>query len=269
MATTDRRKRNQRRGLLLALGLHSVVLALLIYPFLTGFIAPEHEYETIMLVDFTQSSAAASNTERSRTSDLREKAVAKAAPKVDPRPEPVTAPKAPPAVITTPDPAPEVPETPSTIPEKEISPAPAPTKQPKRTPKAKPTSPVSSSGTAATKSTDAGSPEPGNDKEVADEGEGLAPIGSALEGDGVLARAVVYRPNLDEIVKQNGTVVLNICINQRGKVIGVKWNEERSTIDDTDLVRTAIKKAQRYRFEQDYTAPKRECGTLSIIVDGL
>jgi len=230
------------------------------------------EYETYVEIDFTQHSAsAASANKRSRSDEFQPTAQKKAAPKNE---APAAVPKKPaPPVLTAPSPLPPTLDIPS--PEKaepEVLPEAVPTPVEIETPRADPAPPASTvdeTGAANSSAKNSGSPDSEDDSTVADEGSGRASIGSALDGEGVLVREVVYRPNLDEVIRENGTIALNICINPRGTVIGVKWNEERSTIKDTDIVRVAIEKTTGYRFKRDMSAPSRECGTLSILVNGL
>ena len=253
----DRDTRNRRRGLVAALALHAAVVAVFAYPFLLGAAEEPVAYETVIELDFRDAATAAAAQPRSRTPTRRPVTEKAAAPKAEAPPAPPRQPA--PPVLTAPEPAPPAPEAPET-PVTEPAPAPAP-------PPA--SSPVD--GTLADGADDesTGAPDVGDGDTVADAGAGDNSIGSALEGDGTLARAVVFRPRLDEVVRQNGSVVLNICINPRGRVIGVKWNEARSTITDTDIVREAIDKAKAYRFKADRSAPARECGALSIHINGL
>ena len=257
MSTDLQERRDRRRGIAVALALHTAVIAALLYPFLTGFVSDPEPYEVLVAVDFRQAAAQASAVKTTRTPTIKPTTRVKAAPKreaapatpVDPSP-PILVEKAPRPVVIPP----------------QLSPKPDPTPAPAPGPVA---SDVEADGEANSDAGDTGSPSPGTDATVSDEGTGRAPIGAALEGDGILTRAVTYRPALGEIVRENGTVALNICINRAGRVIGVKWNEQRSTITDTELVRTAIAKARDYRFERDRSAPQRECGTLSITIDGV
>lgn len=273
MKEITKNRKDRKRSFLLALTLHTIVVGICLYPFLTSSLPEPARYDTVVEFDFTQSAAAASEQVKVRNEVKRPVTERKAAPK---NPVPPAVPTKPsPPILTAPSPMPPV---------KDIPTPPTPAPEPVFTPDPTPApvviaAPVSKSGPpASTKDKDGdsnasgeatGSPETGDGNTVSDVGKGKAAIGSALEGDGILTRAVIYRPALDEVVKQNGSVVLNICINQRGRVIGVKWNEERSTIKDTDIVREAIEKAKDYRFETSFDAPSRECGALSIHIKGL
>lgn len=277
MKENIKERKDRRRGLLLAIMLHSLVVGVFIYPFLLTSSPKLENYETIVEFDFREdaASAAASAKVRERNNVTHPVTERKAAPK---NPAPAALPSTPaPPILSEPSPLPPVvdlptPKTPNPEPAPVLKPDPSPApvvvdvKKPKPGPA---TSTVESDGDANGSGKATGSPETGNGSTVADAGEGKSPIGSALEGDGVLVRKVIYRPNLDEVVKENGAIVLNICINRRGNVIGVKWNEEKSTIADTDLVKLAIDKAREYKFKTDLSAPVRECGTLSISIKGL
>jgi len=265
--------KDRKRSFLLALTMHTVVIGICLYPFLTSSLPDQAKYDTVVEFDFTQSAAAASEQVKVRNEVKRPVTERKAAPK-NPTPPAVQAKPTPP-ILTAPSPMPTVkdlPTPPAPTPEPVFTPDPTPTKVVIIKPVPNPGPPASTKdndGDSNASGEATGSPETGKGSTVSDVGEGKAPIGSALEGDGILTRAVIYRPALDEVVKQNGSVVLNICINQRGRVIGVKWNKERSTIKDTDVVREAIEKAKDYRFETSYDAPSRECGALSIHIKGL
>lgn len=108
-----------------------------------------------------------------------------------------------------------------------------------------------------------GSPLEGNQDGGAMAGDGGA--GDGLEGDGIITRKIVYRENISQIAKVNGRIVLNICINRQGKVEYVGYDPEKTTITDKDIIRQATNIASRYRYEANYSAPKRECGQLTFI----
>lgn len=108
-----------------------------------------------------------------------------------------------------------------------------------------------------------GSPIKGNQDGGAMAGDGGA--GDGLEGDGIITRRIIYREDISRMAKENGKIVLNICINRDGKVESVAYNREKTTITDKDLIRQASEIASRYRFETKYSAPRKECGQLTFI----
>ncbi len=108
-----------------------------------------------------------------------------------------------------------------------------------------------------------GSPIYGNQNGAAMEGDGGS--GDGLEGDGIITRRVIYREDIGRIAKVNGRVALNICIDREGKVIYVAYDPEKTTITDNSIIKEASYLALKYRFESNFTAPKRECGQLTFI----
>lgn len=109
----------------------------------------------------------------------------------------------------------------------------------------------------------------------ADAGDGADDIGDGgkgsgdgmFEGDGVLTRKIIERPNLNEIVAQKGKISINVCVNKKGRVTFAEYNKEHSTIDDLDVVRKALKASSEYLFEKKYNGANRECGRLTFIID--
>lgn len=108
-----------------------------------------------------------------------------------------------------------------------------------------------------------GSPLEGDQDGGAMAGDGGA--GDGLEGDGIITRKIIYREKIGQLAKINGRIVLDICINRQGKVEYVAYNPDKTTITDREIIRQATNIAARYKYEANYTAPKRECGQLTFI----
>ncbi len=108
-----------------------------------------------------------------------------------------------------------------------------------------------------------GSPLEGDQDGGAMAGDGTN--GDGLEGDGIITRKIIYHEDIGRIAKTNGRIVLNICINRQGKVEYVAYNPDKTTIMDKEIIRKATDIAARYRYETNYSAPKRECGQLTFI----
>ncbi|MEO5905214.1 MAG: hypothetical protein ABIQ11_00700 [Saprospiraceae bacterium] len=89
--------------------------------------------------------------------------------------------------------------------------------------------------------------------------------GDGLEGDGIITRKIIYHEDIGRIAKVNGRIVLDICINRQGKVEYVAYDADKTTIMDKEIIRKATDIAARYRYEANYSAPKRECGQLTFI----
>jgi len=108
-----------------------------------------------------------------------------------------------------------------------------------------------------------GSPIEGNQDGGAMAGDGGA--GDGLEGDGIITRRIIHREDITKVAKTNGKIVLNICIDRRGHVETVAYDEAKTTVMDKEIIKEASYIASRYRFEAKYNAPKRECGQLTFI----
>jgi len=108
-----------------------------------------------------------------------------------------------------------------------------------------------------------GSPIEGNQSGAATAGDGGG--GDGLEGDGIITRKVIYREDISRAAKVNGRVTLNICINRQGRVEYAAYDPEKTTITDKEVIKEATYLALKYRFESNYSAPKRECGQLTFI----
>lgn len=93
--------------------------------------------------------------------------------------------------------------------------------------------------------------------------------GNDFEGDGLISRKVIKRADLNKIIKKNGKIVINVCIDQSGAVIFNKADRKKSSIKDPLLLKKAERAIGRYRYEKDYTAAKRQCGKLTVIIKGL
>ncbi len=267
-------RRAKRKGLALALLLHGAVVAAFIYPFLTSTDEIAQPYEMLVELDFREapaSSASASAKDRVRNEVKQPVAEREAAPR-NPAPPTLPPPPAPP-ILTSPSPAPTIPDV-APVPLPDRTPTPAPSTEPVvvdvPAPRPGPApSRTDGHGTTAGTGDKTGAPETGHGSTVSDVGQGRSDAGEGLEGTGLLRRAVIYRPPLHSVVRSNGRIAMNICVNRSGHVTAVKWNEELSTITDRATIHEALAKATDYKFESDRSAPTRECGVMTIIVSGL
>lgn len=88
--------------------------------------------------------------------------------------------------------------------------------------------------------------------------KGQGKVGGGLEGRGVL-----YKPEIIEQSQKSGRVVVEVCIDPKGKVISAKYTQKGSTTTDADLVETAEFAAKKYVFAPgDFD---KACGTISIL----
>lgn len=117
-----------------------------------------------------------------------------------------------------------------------------------------------------------GSKTPANDNKSG----GTAPNNTHASGDGgnddnlqegVFGRKVKKRPNIKGLTKKQGKIAVKVCVSQEGTVIATKFLSKYSTIHEAKLIAAAMRAARRYKFDVDYTAPKKQWGKLTFIFD--
>jgi len=84
-------------------------------------------------------------------------------------------------------------------------------------------------------------------------------------GEGLFNRKVIQRADVARLAIKEGKLVVNLCIDQSGKVIYVKCDEVKSTIGDTEIIALAESVAENYVFESDATASDQQCGRLTFV----
>lgn len=101
-----------------------------------------------------------------------------------------------------------------------------------------------------------------------DRGEGSDGRGEGNSiGDGILTRQIIKHPQLNDIIKESGKMSFNVCVDRAGKVTDVEYNKKHSTISDFDVIRKTLSRASEYQFEVDKSAPPKECGRLTFIIN--
>lgn len=269
MKREEEEKKNKRRGLLIAFFLHVVLIGLALFPFMRYSLQQDvpltEAVDNIMVFDFSRKEGASAKARSEPKQEMAKKSPAPASAelfKIEPLPVPEVITTSTPEKIKLPEPSmPEVKEVPqaeSTVVDATEAVDPSPSTSENATNDAP--SGDNQTGTSATS---------GETDAIEGEGKGSRYDGLDLSGNGVLTRKVITRANLEEIVRQNGVFVVNICVNQRGIVVGAKYNEELSSINEPDLIRRAIDAALKYRFEVDHTAPAKQCGRMTFTVKGI
>ena len=84
-------------------------------------------------------------------------------------------------------------------------------------------------------------------------------------GDGLFNRKVIERANVASLAKQDGKVVINLCVDRSGKVTYAACDKSKSTISDGAIIARSEFCATNYVFDQDPTAPEEQCGRLTFI----
>ena len=287
-----REKDTKKKSRKFAIFFHTVIFGLLAFPFLKNSLPETPEYETAVVIDFTefdkQASKKSSQKARGKIKTQKKKPapVRASEPKPVPEKKPQTeaAPKRKP-VITAPTPAPKIEtskvetkvEAPKPVPVPAPAPVPTPVEVPEETIEdltpAEPTTETSANE-------DAGSPDAtaatGNGDGVGNDADGSADEanngtanegnnGMDFSGDGLLTRPIVHRADVKKITKENGKIVINVCVARSGRVVFAQFNEDDSSITTSSLIRDALQTAKEYRFERDYTLPNKQCGKLTFI----
>lgn len=272
---TEKEKKNRKRGMLIAFFFHAALIIFGLLPFLTREVK-EPKYEKVIEIQFAQFDAsskkaddkagAKKKTEKKKTT---EKKVEK--PKPEPKPEPK---KTKPVLTDEKSKAPPIKTTPKPKKvekkkKKTTKPAPKPTKEVEETAEE---ADASEAATESTKESSGDAAENGKGKgdHGKDKGEGKAgegKDGDDFKGTAIFSRKVIYRPDIKKIVKKKGRIAINLCINNEGRVVYVKYDKDASTIRDNDNIRKTLEATKLYKFERDYSVPKQQCGKLTFIID--
>lgn len=120
----------------------------------------------------------------------------------------------------------------------------------------------SGSSDSGNSSTDGKSDQPGDD------GKGSSP-GDGIDFDGKINREVVYRSNFSGLAKEDGVIVISLCINRDGKVIYSKANKAKSSYKDAATLKRAELIVKKNRYKRDYTVAERQCGSYTYIIKGV
>lgn len=254
--------KDQKRSKRIAIGIHAILILALLIPMASKVQEVQQRYAEVT-IDFRDFKAASAQSAAAVGDEKTEVETAKPAVK----PEPVKSEA--PEVIKNPVKAAVIENKPApvkattkpkvkTAPVKS-TPKPTPTKVSVKTPaktsgnKGAGTEAVQGTGTKGNASTDG----------KVDEGK----QGMDFSGDALFTRRVIKRAEIKQLSKKEGTMVVNLCVNQNGSVVYAEYNYEDSDIFDSGLIVESIQATKKYRFEPDYTAPKKQCGKLTYIVE--
>ncbi len=88
----------------------------------------------------------------------------------------------------------------------------------------------------------------------------------SIYGQGIGKRKILDRPSILILSDQTGTVVVEVCINENGKIDYAEFNPAKSTLTKNSLVSLAIRKSKEFWFEKsDY---KKQCGFIVFNIKG-
>lgn len=86
--------------------------------------------------------------------------------------------------------------------------------------------------------------------------------GTGKVGGGLSGRGIEYTPSFTDNSQKTGRVSLSICVNNEGKVTKADFTQKGSTTSDTYLIDLAKKTALKYRFSKSEI--DSQCGTVTI-----
>lgn len=285
-ATIQTESKDKRKARKVSLIVNGIIVALLLFPFLTYSLKKDINYESAIVLDFSKdfkSSSAKSSTKKSKVVSKQKTKTEKVTPK-RPKVKVVPVPSAPhkpvieshttdlPPVKTAPVKSPEVVD----VPEPDVIPEdPTPVTEPvfdaddvladAEVSDSSDADSASGGGSDTDGEGDSGSSTSGDSDTdgVGDSGNG----GMDFEGNGILTRRIIKRGNAKKLAKEEGVIIVNVCVNKKGRMIYARYNPEESTIDNIELIADAQNTALDYRFEKDYSAPPKQCGKMTFIFE--
>ena len=277
-------KEHKKKSKRFAIWFHLILLGLAVFPFLTPGVDEKPEFQSVVEIDFRdfekQASKKSSQAAHGKIKKQKKRTAPNRAtlpkPEIKKKPKRETAPAKKP-VVTTPEPAPTIETSPVEKPEEApvLEPLPIPTQE--ETPvevieDSRPNEPMEDAGSPDARAEQGNGTAVGNDADgSADEANnGTANEGNNgmdFSGDGLLNRPVIYRADVKKLTKEEGKIVVDICVSRAGRVVYAKYNEDKSTITTMSIIRKAVATAQKYKFKRDSSLPNKQCGRLSFIFE--
>lgn len=254
---------NKKRGLIITMFIHVIILCLAVFPLMGAIQDIDLKENTVEFTDLDDilieepdvqfvdnvADKARKNQSNNPSATKEDKPTPEPTPSPQPEPKPVEAIDDLESPTVTPN------ETPN---DNDVKFNETPPKvDPKPNPKPTPSKPSGSSsdknspGGKANNNTNA-SGDGGNDDNLQ---------------EGVFGRKVMKRPNIKGLTKTKGKIAIKVCVSQEGTVIATKYLAKISTIKEAKLIASAMRAARRYKFDVDYTAPKKQWGKLTFIFE--
>jgi hypothetical protein len=105
----------------------------------------------------------------------------------------------------------------------------------------------------------------GSNTGVGQDGKGMQ--WGDFAGDGLFNRKVIKRAPIAQIADLPGKIVINLCVDQLGKVVFAQFDSPNSTIRSKTITAKAEAYAKMYVFDEDPSAPREQCGRLTFIFE--
>ncbi len=84
--------------------------------------------------------------------------------------------------------------------------------------------------------------------------------------NGLGARKILQQPNILILSETSGVVVVDLCVNENGKVTQAEYNTSESTLKTQSIISLAVRKAKEFWFEK--SSNNESCGTLVYKITG-
>ena len=91
--------------------------------------------------------------------------------------------------------------------------------------------------------------------------EGISAGGSGKVGGGLSNRGIMGSPEITESYNKAGRIVINVCVDATGQVISARFTPQGSTRSDSDLIAIATKNAKKWKFSSSEAS--KQCGTIT------
>ena len=84
--------------------------------------------------------------------------------------------------------------------------------------------------------------------------------------NGLGARRILEQPSILVISTTSGDVVVDICVNENGKVTEAEYNSSESTLQTESIISLAVRKSKEFWFKKD--GAKEMCGSIVFKITG-
>lgn len=84
--------------------------------------------------------------------------------------------------------------------------------------------------------------------------------------DGLGGRKVLNQPNILILNESSGSISVDVCVNQNGKVTDAVYNQNASSLNTQSLVSLAVRKSKEFWFEK--STEDEICGTFIFEISG-
>jgi len=93
--------------------------------------------------------------------------------------------------------------------------------------------------------------------------------GSTESAGNLSSRRVLKRVDLKSVVKENGTIVIYICIDRYGRVVKSMTVKSKSSIKDDETLLAAAKAAKGFRFNPSPESPAKDCMEMKFVIENV